>query len=453
MTNSLLIAFLVVLTFTTSLVSAQASGSVDALSACSGTSAEIAKCLVVGKETEEDKVLAIYLWICNRIEYDYRSFKKGKKSNFLPKDVIEKEKAVCAGYAYLFLNMCESVGFDCNYVSGYTKVNGKLTSEDMGLHAWNVVKINGKWKLVDVTWGSGFIRSGFHFKKFERKVNDHWFTTDPEEFVITHLPEDPMWQLLEQPVSLKVFKYPSEKIRQVMGKGSKPIDYNDSINLWRKHHIVLQEYSSGSHAFNFNERNKLAAGLRDYFHAENLNLKLENLPNGSEKIGKLKECVEFQTSSYEFLKSAVIPSKLVREYVNDMKKTVSDSILSLHLRIARMEYLLIKDSILTQGVIQLKVKEKVFQKHFAEATKVGQSKRTGINYNVEMADMFYHFGNELSKDVMKEEGILPKKTATKASEHYLGLAISEYRRAGKKYVTEKLESAEELLKNLKEMEE
>ncbi|MFT7612084.1 MAG: hypothetical protein ACI9J3_001033, partial [Parvicellaceae bacterium] len=354
MNNSLLIVLLVLLMFTNSVVSAQGAIGSNETIICQGTSDQIAKCLVENKETEEEKVKAIYLWICNQIEYDYRAFKKGKKSNFKPNDVVEKKKAVCAGYAYLFLTMCETVGFECNYVSGYTKVNGKLTNDDMGLHAWNVVKINKKWKLVDVTWGSGYIRSGFHFKKFEKKVNDHWFTTDPEEFVITHVPEDPMWQLLEQPVSLKVFRYESEKIREVMGKGSKPINYNDSIKSWRDNQVVYQEYLSGSHAYEFNDRNKLAAGLRDYFHSENLNLKLEHLPNGKEKISKLEECLDFQTSSFEFLNSVVIPNKLVKEYVDDMRHTVADSLLSLHLRIARVEFMLLKDSVLLKGLIHLK---------------------------------------------------------------------------------------------------
>jgi hypothetical protein len=53
-------------------------------------------------------------------------------------------------------------------------------------HAWNAVKIEGSWRLVDVTWASQVtgVREGF-------------FMVPPEQFIETHYPSHSDWQLLK----------------------------------------------------------------------------------------------------------------------------------------------------------------------------------------------------------------------------------------------------------------
>lgn len=48
---------------------------------------------------------------------------------------------VCAGYALAYSYLMNELGIECKYV----------TSDPMK-HAWNAVKINGKWYNVDITW-------------------------------------------------------------------------------------------------------------------------------------------------------------------------------------------------------------------------------------------------------------------------------------------------------------
>lgn len=55
-------------------------------------------------------------------------------------------KSVCAGYALILDEALKRVGIKSQYVVGVENGNGKKS------HAWNQVKIDGKWYNVDATW-------------------------------------------------------------------------------------------------------------------------------------------------------------------------------------------------------------------------------------------------------------------------------------------------------------
>ena len=56
---------------------------------------------------------------------------------------IVNSETVCAGYAHAFQYLMQQVGIPCAYVLGY--VQG-------GYHAWNLVKLDGEYYAMDVTW-------------------------------------------------------------------------------------------------------------------------------------------------------------------------------------------------------------------------------------------------------------------------------------------------------------
>ena len=68
---------------------------------------------------------------------------------------------------------------------------------------------NGGWRLVDCTWGAGQFNPTT--QNFEKKLNEHFFLTDPQELIFTHFPYDEAesnyekWQLLRDPVDLDTF--------------------------------------------------------------------------------------------------------------------------------------------------------------------------------------------------------------------------------------------------------
>jgi len=84
---------------------------------------------------------------------------------------------------------------------GYVRspTTGKLSSVG---HAWNAVEVNGKWILLDSTWGAGVVMNK---KKYRKKYNPYYYNTTPQKLIKSHMPYDPIWQLLEKPVDYNTF--------------------------------------------------------------------------------------------------------------------------------------------------------------------------------------------------------------------------------------------------------
>jgi hypothetical protein len=93
--------------------------------------------------------------------------------------------------------MCKAIGIESYVISGYTtdKVSNKIP--ELG-HAWNAVKIKGEYLLIDNTWAAGYlIQKGNYVHEFR----DEYFLIPPKEFIKTHVPFDPIWQFLNNPIS------------------------------------------------------------------------------------------------------------------------------------------------------------------------------------------------------------------------------------------------------------
>jgi len=97
--------------------------------------------------SDVDKVLAINSCLCDDVEYDVKAAKQSEEGIFTdsmtPYGVLIDHKGVCLGYAGAFQLLAEAMGLDSIVVTGTLNGNQK--------HAWNKVKIDGKWCVVDVT--------------------------------------------------------------------------------------------------------------------------------------------------------------------------------------------------------------------------------------------------------------------------------------------------------------
>ena len=151
-------------------------------------------------KTDLEKVRSIFVWITDNIEYDVKRYRNPElyiKSNESTNDIIENtlatKMAVCGGYAKLFKTLCDDAGIESVYIEGlsrqYLESNEEKTVAD---HAWNAVKINGKWLLLDTTWASGTVFGN----RFEKSFDEYWFLTSPKEFFYSHYPTEQKWTLL-----------------------------------------------------------------------------------------------------------------------------------------------------------------------------------------------------------------------------------------------------------------
>lgn len=162
-------------------------------------------------ETDLEKARAIYIWLSDNISYDVKSINKNKFGDNSAEGVLKSKKAVCAGYAALFDFLGKKMNLEIREVAGYSKnspveQNWYFVGEEPG-HAWNVIKINGSWKVFDATWGAG---SGDDDKRgklvFTKEYTDNWFNLSPYEAIFSHYPEDTSMMFTEEKISLEEYE-------------------------------------------------------------------------------------------------------------------------------------------------------------------------------------------------------------------------------------------------------
>lgn len=190
------------------------------------------------------KLRAIFIWIADNIEYDYKLFNSGSNewnrfecygsretcaqarldwNNKHLEHVLNKKKTVCNGYTKLFKRMCNMAGIQNEMVDGYVK----KTPFQIGLvlnvsHTWNVVNLGGVNYYFDVTWAAGSCKTDEESGKltdFVKQYKDFYWQTPMQKFMRNHFPKDEKWiaetgRTKEQFFNAPYF-YPNELIRNM----------------------------------------------------------------------------------------------------------------------------------------------------------------------------------------------------------------------------------------------
>jgi transglutaminase/protease-like cytokinesis protein 3 len=146
------------------------------------------------------KTRAIFYWLATNIEYDFTDKETNLWTNYPSvkaklNDTYKFRKGVCSGYSYLFRHMLGLSGIRSKVITGYSRTDLKNCFPHNPDHAWNSVKIENKWYLFDVTWA----------RVTAKKVNDLWFKTDPEIFILNHYPLYEPYTFTEEQYSLEEF--------------------------------------------------------------------------------------------------------------------------------------------------------------------------------------------------------------------------------------------------------
>lgn len=125
-------------------------------------------------------------------------------------DVFAARTGVCEGYARLMVALGEAAGVEIAYIVGYARSSDRriddaatdaavLSALEGDGHAWNAVKVEGVWHLLDATWDDDVLPDG------TQEIGSTYLLTPPKFFRYDHLPEEPAWQLVSVPLSAGEF--------------------------------------------------------------------------------------------------------------------------------------------------------------------------------------------------------------------------------------------------------
>lgn len=260
----------------------------------------LAEYLIEPASDNVEKVRSFYIWLTHNIEYDIKAFLRNELMvNETQEMFLKRKKGVCQDYAELFHSLCEEAGIKSYVVSGYSKgisydSNRQISEPD---HSWNVVAIDKEWYLLDATWGSGFINEK---GKFERRFTNRFFLAEPKRMIYTHLPADPMWQLLDCPVSIELFRKDSVKIKNYLEKKDVCFDYKDSVAAFEKLPPGEQALKTAISSYKFNPKNQIVIGLAYLNYGVR---KSEELINNKDEY-KPEEMLEGFKNSLEYFEKA-----------------------------------------------------------------------------------------------------------------------------------------------------
>lgn len=97
-----------------------------------------------------EKELAVHDWIIDHVEYDVEALSDSPDAQPDPNSdnpygVLINRRAICSGYTSTFQLFMDMLDIECITVEG--------TAYDYErVHEWNMVRLDGEWYCVDVTW-------------------------------------------------------------------------------------------------------------------------------------------------------------------------------------------------------------------------------------------------------------------------------------------------------------
>lgn len=100
--------------------------------------------------SDYDRELALHDWMLEWAEYDPGAISSGPIGDPIPHNdnpygLLVGRKGICLGYTATFQLLMELCGIECLTVHGTAHMGTDA-------HAWNMVRLDGEWYAVDVTW-------------------------------------------------------------------------------------------------------------------------------------------------------------------------------------------------------------------------------------------------------------------------------------------------------------
>ncbi len=294
----------------------------------------LVQALTSDQNTEEQNFRAIFTWVATNIRYDWRVFYAADGTGRTDVTrMLRRRSGICLDYATLMDTLCLLAGITNRTIYGYVKDETFDVGDSLYVdnHAWNAVKLAGRWYLYDVTFASGEVtynytrfsrfllklEEGFpqKFKKkkirkrfrfffidecgneyrskdfylkqrfFNRlfrslifrfrlrvkpslvsKVNMDYYLVNPDLFLITHAPDNPVWSLTSASgirdfeSDSAFYHLESSNYLTQIRNGRACMDCDNELQLVspeREHNMRLR-------SFLYNRRNRFITSLCEY---------------------------------------------------------------------------------------------------------------------------------------------------------------------------------------------
>ena len=209
--------------------------------------------------TDIHKARAAFFWIANNLRYDLKTFYNPKKRSYsfryfteeekqlklqrlkdkLVIDAFANKKGVCEEYAQSFKKICDLLGIEAAVIKGNVRNNMQEIGNVMSTtnHAWNAVKLNEKWLLLDATWAAGFEQN----RKWIKQFDDYFYDIPKNKIFKTHLPNEAIWVLRFGRIDADTF-YQQPIYSSTFLKASYQLIYpkNGIIRIGKNKNIQLQ---------------------------------------------------------------------------------------------------------------------------------------------------------------------------------------------------------------------
>lgn len=166
----------------------------------------LVQALMAGEADPFRQVKRLHDYAALTIRYDAASFLSGRLPDQSWPAVMRSRMGVCEGYANVMDVLLRRAGFDTIKIHGFARGVGTSPlnpgNPEESNHAWNAVRIEGYWYLLDATWNAGQLKG----RSFVAEYSTSYFLIPAEWMIYTHYPSRPEWQYLERPYSAQEFQ-------------------------------------------------------------------------------------------------------------------------------------------------------------------------------------------------------------------------------------------------------
>lgn len=348
---------------------------------------------------EWQKAKYIYETLANNISYNYNEeeYSTQQCSNL---SILLSRKGICAGYALLYKEMMDRQGIECEYIRGEA-----ITSNgETGMHAWNILTINGQSFGADITWDAGAKHRGEqglqYFGDYDRFLQTHIADADEKKINLTNYTKESIDAISTDNRIIRKEYTPEEKI--------------DIINF-----AISETYQKFKGMYNEEEiKIKVSKSVKDYIKDGRVTGFTRNNNARDQLVENVtrEEMIELLAQSYvmQNANEQINMSPLKMAITSNIEKYDHEqAILALEKYINTGNVMGFTRQNNSRGIIESLSQEQVMDIMIQEIIdrEISKEEKTEIIKNTNIQEMKKHYfsGDELAKVALpKQKGLISK---------------------------------------------